>query len=395
MADLAALGRPNAAGFPDAVRREIVVEQKRIAAFAFDCVDDLGIAFGAQRGYHQRLSFPAGEQGRAVRPRQYADADADGTDRGLVAAVDAATFIQRHLPHQLVFQILDGDGHVRRGKYRVFFRAQGRNNLIAQGRERVAALQLVDDAVGFRDPAGVGVDRRNQCVVRRRRLPVPGGGSAGFLDQLLDRLDGDLQLLVAMKHRTQHHNLRQFLGFRFHHKHRGFGAGHHEIQFGIFQILETGIKQILTVGITDARRTDRAVERYPRYRQRRGGTNHRRHIRVHLGIQRQHRGDDLHFVLEAFRKQRPQRPVDQAAGERLLFAGTAFTFEKAAGDLAGGVGAFLIIDSKGEEIAVRRLLVADDRHHHDCLPHADDYRAGRLSGDLAGFECDRMRAVLK
>jgi len=50
--------------------------------------------------------------------------------------------------------------------------------------------------------------------------------------------------------------------------------------------------------------------------------------------------DHLDFIEEAFGEQRADRAVDQAAGQGFQFAGTAFTLEEAARDLAGGIGLF-------------------------------------------------------
>ena len=52
-------------------------------------------------------------------------------------------------------------------------------------------------------------------------------------------------------------------------------------------------------------------------------------------------------------KQRPDRPVDQPGGQDFFFGRTAFALEEAAGDLAGGVRAFLIIDREREEVLTR------------------------------------------
>ena len=54
---------------------------------------------------------------------------------------------------------------------------------------------------------------------------------------------------------------------------------------------------------------------------------------------------------EAFRKQRADGPVDQAAGENLFFRGTALAFDKAAGNLSGGIGVFTIVNREREKAA--------------------------------------------
>ena len=90
---------------------------------------------------------------------------------------------------------------------------------------------------------------------------------------------------------------------------------------------------------------------------RRRRADHRRDVGIDFRIDRQHRRDDLHFVVEAVREQRAERPVDQAAGQRLLLGRAALALEEAAGDLARGVGLLLVVDGQREEVlaGLRRL----------------------------------------
>ena len=72
--------------------------------------------------------------------------------------------------------------------------------------------------------------------------------------------------------------------------------------------------------------------------------------------------DDLDFVEEAVREKRANRTVDQAGGERFLFGRTAFALEEAAGDLAGSIGLFDVVDGEREEVlAGLRFLLGNYR----------------------------------
>ena len=66
-------------------------------------------------------------------------------------------------------------------------------------------------------------------LVLGRRLPVPHR-LAGLLDQLVDRGDRDVALLVAEDDAAEHDLFGQLLGFRLDHQHRGLGAGDDEVQ---------------------------------------------------------------------------------------------------------------------------------------------------------------------
>ena len=59
--------------------------------------------------------------------------------------------------------------------------------------------------------------------------------------------------------------------------------------------------------------------------------------------------DHLRFVQIPFGEQRPDRAVDQAAGEDFFFGRAAFALDKAARELARGVGVFAVIDREREK----------------------------------------------
>ena len=105
VADFAALGRTHHAGLTDRERREVVVQHERLAALAFERVDDLRIAAGAERGGDQRLRLAAGEQRRTVRARQHADLDGDRTHGAQIAAVDARLAVEDALAHDVALEL--------------------------------------------------------------------------------------------------------------------------------------------------------------------------------------------------------------------------------------------------------------------------------------------------
>ena len=105
---------------------------------------------------------------------------------------------------------------------------------------------------------------------------------------------------------------------------------------------------------------------------------------------------DVHFIEKAFREQRADRAVDQAAGERLELAGAAFALEEAAGDLACGIAFLQVIHRQGKEVLASFALGAGDHggQHHGAV-HIEHHCAGGLAGDFAGFHGDRVLAPLE
>ena len=90
---------------------------------------------------------------------------------------------------------------------------------------------------------------------------------------------------------------------------------------------------------------------------------------------------------KAFREQRADRTIDQAAGENFLFGGTSLAFDEAARNLAGGVGVFAIIDGEREESGSRFGLIGHaSGDQDDRVTGTNDDRAVRLFGHLTRFQ---------
>ncbi len=81
------------------------MEHERLAAFAFERVDDLRVAAGAERGDHQRLSLAAREQRRAMGTRQHAHLHGDRAHGGRIAAVDARLTIEDALADDVALEL--------------------------------------------------------------------------------------------------------------------------------------------------------------------------------------------------------------------------------------------------------------------------------------------------
>ena len=397
MTDLAALGAAHAAGLAHRVRREVVMEQERILGLADRRVDDLRITHGAQGGGDQRLGLAAGEQRRAVGARQHAHAHADRTHVVQLAAVDAHLGLEHAVAHGAVLEFAEFLAQRFLGPALLFgLRLQFGHDVGLDRGDGVTTLQLVVHLESLLELVAHGtLDCRDQRLVARRRLPVPRR-LAGLGGQLADGLDGGLHLLVAEHHRAQHDVLAEQVGFRLHHEHRAGGTGHDQVQIGAVQLGGRRVEHVLAVDVAHARGADRALEGRAGQGQRRGGADQGRDVAVDLGIERDHGGHDLDFVLEVVGEQRAHRTVDQARGQRLLLGRTPFALEETAGDAAGGVELFLVIDGEREEaLALTGLGRGHGADQHHGSAHAHHHRAGRLAGDFARLQRDLVFPVLE
>ena len=110
-------------------------------------------------------------------------------------------------------------------------------------------------------------------------------------------------------------------------------------------------------GVTDTGRTDRTAEGNARQRQCGRGADQGRHVSRDFRIQGHHRRNDLDFVAEIVREQRPDRPVDQARGQGFAFSGASFALEEAARNAAAGVEPLLVIDGEGKKSMPSRAVL--------------------------------------
>src|SRR5262249_53200486 len=191
-------GEAVAPGLAGGVRRHVVVEHEALAVFARQRVDDLLVAPGTQRDGHQRLGLAAREQRRAVGARQYADANVDRTYGARVAAVDARLDVEalaaQVLRLEVEADVLRGLG----GRPPLHADADRLEHPLPDCVDRFGARLLLLDAERLAYlRLGELLDFGDECLVLRRRLPVPCR-LAGDFGELVDRLDRGLHLLVAV-----------------------------------------------------------------------------------------------------------------------------------------------------------------------------------------------------
>jgi len=108
---------------------------------------------------------------------------------------------------------------------------------------------------------------------------------------------------------------------------------------------------------------------------------------IALRVGREHHGDDLRLVHEAFGKQRPDGPVDETAGQDFFFRGASLALDEAARKLAGGVSIFAIIHGERKKGRVRfRFFVGAGANQHDGVARAHQHGPVGLLGYLPRFE---------
>ena len=213
----------------------------------------------------------------------------------------------------------------------------------------------------------------------------------GFFGQSVDHLDDLLDRSVRGLERLDGFLFGHLVGARFDHHDAVLRAGHHQVEAALLPLREGRVDDVLAIDQADAHRGDGLFDRHLRQRERRARAGERQDVGVVFGVGRKHERNDLGFERPSGGEERPDRPIDHAAGERFLFGGLAFALEEAAGNAARGIGVFAVVDGERKEVnsfALARGMARGDEHHG--VAHADNHRAVGLLGQLAGLNRQGM-----
>ncbi len=260
-----------------------------------------------------------------------------------------------------------------------------RHRLCLGGVDRIVPFFLVPNAIGG---SQIGLDQCQHFLFERRviRLLHFARLFRRFLGEPDDGFDHRLEMPMTEHHGAEHHVLAQLLGLQLHHQHGVLRAGHDQVELRFRHLIEHRIEHIFVVDEPDPRRAERAHEWRAREGQRRRGCDHRQNVGIVLQVVRQCRHDHLGLVAPAIGEQRPNRPVDQPRDQRLFFGGTAFALEIAAGNAAGSVEFFLVVDGQRKKVdAFPRLLVGNHGRQHLRFAIGGDDGAVGLARNLAGL----------
>ena len=203
---------------------------------------------------------------------------------------------------------------------------------------------------------------------------------------------------MAKHHGAKHLLFRKLLGFRFNHQNGVRCAGNHKIKIRGLHLLLRRVQNELAIDEADPRPANRAHEGNAGNGKGCGSADKRHDIAVIFEVVGEHRGDHLGFIAETFREKRADGAVDQAGNQCFLFRWPAFALEIAAGNLARGIGLFLVVHGEREKINSglfracgncrgknRRLAVGYNNCAICLARHAAGFNAQGLSGPFQFF----------
>ncbi len=349
-------------------------------------VEALLLAHGAQCGDSEHLGLAPREQAGTVSSRQDPHLGAHGTDLGGASAVGADTLRQDAGPDLLLELLVEGGEYLLRGVRLT----QPLHQLLAPLPDRALTLLLVH--------------RRQQLLQlplqEPRHLPPhlilhlrQGHRHLGLTDVGYDLVLESDDLLIDLMPRADaaQDDLLGYAGCpSLDHHHRVAGAGDHQVDAALLELVIGGIDHVLPIHIPHPDRAYRPGERYLRHAQGGRGTDGSQDIGVVLLVGGEHSDDDLHVVPEALGEQGTQRPVGETGRQDSLSARTPLPTEEAARDLASGIQPLLIVDGEGEEVdALPRPVTNGGRNQDHGLAVGDHRRAVGLACDLPRLDNQR------
>ena len=333
----------NPPGLSGGVGGEIVVVHIPFGAFGTHGVQGLLHAQGCQGGDGQHLGLPAGEQAGAVGAGQHAGLRGYGANLRQPPAVGPDVLVQDAaadlgLDHR-VEPAGDGVGGVLVGQFFGDGRLQvvqgldplGLHGVLFQHRGKPSVEVLVDALFQL---FGLGLVRRNFQL-----------GVAGPAHQVFNHVNGDLVGFVGLPDAFEDYLFGDLLGPGFHHDDGVAAAADHQVKLALGDFLVGRMDDVLVVmgPVGDAAGADGAVEGYLGDGQCRGSTNHGQDFRWVLLVGGEDGEDDLDFVVDALGEEGPDGAVGEAGGQDGFLTRPSFPPEEAAGNLAGGVEAFLVL----------------------------------------------------
>ena len=143
---------------------------------------------------------------------QHRVANFDGAYGACVAAIDAGLACQNLTANDVGFNVKQHAFHFDAVKLKAFSFQSGHGGSVGFAASLCAALLVADLVSSTQFFFCMGVHFGNQCLILGWRSPIPSGFTS-IAHQFVNGVDGNVALLVAKHHSTQHDLFRQLLGF--------------------------------------------------------------------------------------------------------------------------------------------------------------------------------------
>ena len=390
VSDFSPTGSADHATFSDRVRREVVVEHESLLVFLDRPVDSLSVTWCAEGDGADRLSFASGEDGRAVHSWQQVDAAVDVPQVVHASAIESRLVVENQVSDDELLEVMEGVLEVTSGGsiggFFGIFREEFLDQFVLECLGLFVSFGLHAALHGgFQPCEAIGVDRGQQRVFASRFVLVLDDTEFG--DQFhLQFADGN-DVGLSEQNGFEHFVFGHLLGKALDHQHALEVAGDDQVERAFGGLFERGKGDELSVDFSDSHGGERSLEGD-------GGCDHQGgagagdgvNIGIVFGVDGQHVGHHLDFVLVPFGEHRADGPIGQSSGEDFPGRGPAFSLQEPTWELASCGKAFAVIDCQRKEVDATswRSVLRGDEHDGVCVTNQDS--TGGLFGQFACFQ---------
>ena len=338
MADFAAAGSAQHAGFTRRKRGEVVVQVEALVTHEGGGVNAVAVEGRTQGDGRERLRFAAREQGATVGAGEHVGFAPDGANFGGAAAVEAGTVFQNLVAHGVVLYLVVVHLGQRTVLSELFFGKRSGKGRVHR-LERLAALGLVGQlAAGHLKSTGVGRVPHallELFVVGLVAVAALGVGTFDLSGQGELRVDLNFDGFVGHANGFEHFGFRNFVHFAFDHHHAVFRRTDHHFDVGLFEGGGARVDDEFAVDAGYAHFRNGSVERHVAHRE--GGRSGEagKAVGGHLLVKRQQGDDHLGFGVVVLGEEGAKHAVHQTGHEDLAVAGAAFALQESARNAAG------------------------------------------------------------
>src|SRR5438477_2965269 len=350
VANLAPARTAGPPGFAYAEWRKIVMQNEPLRLFAAAVsIDHLRFFDRRECGEGERLGLAALENCRTMRARENADLARDRAQLLIAPTVDTFLLVQNadaerfllHVIERLRDRELVGLGMFFQDRHLHFFAERidcfcPRN--FALGVER-AFNPIAADSISNLEQILIHLEQRHLAL----RL-------ANLCGELFLNPDHFARMLMGKVERLHEISFGNFPGRAFDHDNVVLSSDINQIEVALFALRMRRVRDELPVDATDADSTDRSGKRNVGNAKCCRRAVERENIGIVFAVRAQEKADDLGIVEITLWKERPERPIDHARGERFLFGRSAFALEIASREFPHRGGFFAVIDREREII---------------------------------------------
>ena len=191
-------------------------------------------------------------------------------------------------------------------------------------------------------------------------------GFANFSNNFFLEFNQFFDYAMSEPDSIQHSFFRNFFSTCFYHQDSVFSTCNSKVQKACASLFNSGVDDEFAINQANANTSNGTFKGNVRNGQCAGSTNHCRHIRSIVRVNRNCGCNDLYVIVVAIGEHGTNRTVNQAASQNSLFTGTTFAFNKATGNFTNGIHFFFKVNGQREEVYTFARCFGAGNCYYNC-----------------------------